>query len=154
MAAIWAQAVENDDDTVTLLFAGIVVSKLEAEDLVPGGGVMITADRLATSLGGPSEAPDGERLNVAPPFEFELEHAGKSVCLKRLYEHEVNPLETQRFYTQSYLVPHDAGASVCVVQFSTPNVEEASLLDPLFEAIAEPSRSWPKRPDRLWQLAR
>lgn len=140
MAAVWAQAIEDLNGEPGIMIAGVALSKLVAAELTPNVP-SVSTDRLMVSLSQPSSAADGERIvDLEAPARIVLAHAGEAVRLKRMYERELSVLDTLRYYAQSYLVPHDDGAAICVVQFTTLNVEEASLLDELFEAIAQSLR--------------
>lgn len=140
MAAVWAQGIEEPNGDPGIMIAGLALSRLVAAELAPNAP-SVSTDRLVASLSQPSTAGDGERIvDLEPPAKIVLPHAGEAVRLKRMYERELSLLETLRYYAQSYLVPHDDGAAICVMQFTTLNVEEASLLDELFEAIAQSLR--------------
>jgi hypothetical protein len=141
IAAIWAELEEPGEDGASrLITAGLAVSKLRAEALSKAA-VDITVEQLAAGMGQSQRGSAADKvIDLAPATVVQLEHAGSAVRLERVYERKVSVLETLRFYAQSYLVPHDEGRSLCVVQFSTPNVEEVSLLDGLFEAIANTLR--------------
>lgn len=131
---------ESGGEGEGLLLAGVSVSKLSQADLGPAD-LVVTPDRLIAGLAAPKADDDGGQVHdIAPPAKVVLEHVGEAVCLRRLYEHRLSVLEVQRFYAQSYLVPHDGGKAICLVQLTTPNVEMASALEPLFEAIAQTLR--------------
>jgi len=139
-AAIWAPAAEGPAGDARAFVVGLAVSKLPADDLL-GNGLVVTADRLVAGMARAPEREDRHRVtDVSAPVKVTLDNAGEAVRLRRLYEREVSVVETIRFFTQSYLVPHDDGRSICILQFSTPNVEEVSILDELFGAIAHTLR--------------
>lgn len=140
MAAVWTQEIEDPDGKPGVMIAGVALSKLVAADLMPSLP-SISIDRLLAGLSQPPIAAEGERIsNLEQPSKVVLPHAGEGVRLKRMYERELSLLDTLRYYAQSYLVPHDDGRAICVLQFTTMNVDEASLLDELFEAIAQSLR--------------
>lgn len=140
LAAVWTQGIDGRDGKPTVMVTGLAVSRLDSSELV-ATVTSVSTDQLVAGLAQAAPGEPGERRSdIEPPRKIVLAHAGEAVRLKRLYERELSILEKLRIYTQSYLVPHDAGAAICLVQFSTLNIEEASLLDELFDAIAQTLR--------------
>jgi len=139
MVAALAESSSDENGELVLLVAACAVSKLPATELLPSGRPL-TVDQMHAALSRQRIENEDEHItDVEPPTRVDLD-AGAAVRLKRLHTQHIAPGQDLRYYAQSYLVPHDDGRALCVVQFSTPCLEEAGALDELFDAIARTLR--------------
>ena len=141
LVAIVTHTEQNDDGSLELTAASCVVSRWHSEQLLPSGQPL-EADQLLLAMNRERDevADDDDRVtDLEPPTLIEL-NARRGVRLKRLHDQKLRGAQRLRYYAQTYLVPHDDGTALCVLQFSTPCVEIVSALDPLFDAVASTLR--------------
>lgn len=137
MAAVYAES-EETDEGLAITLAAVSVSRVDKSSL--GLRVPLTPDTLLMALGRePRKDSKIEYTNLEPPSLVDLP-AGSAVHLRRHYRVSPAPAELLEYYAEAYLVPHDDGEAICTVQFSTPNVEDGSVLSGLFSAIARTLR--------------
>jgi hypothetical protein len=119
----------------SVLLAGLVVTSKRRDEL--GAPVAITTGLLVRGLAGSGDAT-ASGIDLEPPTEVALP-AGVAVRLVRFHSHSVpagDRREQVEFYERSYLVPHDDGQRLCVLQLVTPTIEYAEPMAELFDAIA------------------
>lgn len=144
MAAVFAESHTSEEGELEVLIAACAVSRLAADQLSPTSG-QLTVDMLHRVMSRGHDDDEFDRAtDVEPPTRVELD-SGAALRLKRMHTQMVAPAQQLQYYAQSYLVPHNEGRSLCVMQFSTPCLDEAGALDELFEAIAETLKIF--RPD-------
>lgn len=129
----------ENDGRPSLLLAGLVVSSKHRDEL--GAPVQVTPSVLLRGFSGSrSSAETG--IDLEPPVEVTLP-AGRAVRIVRFHSHSVRTgdrTEQIEFYERTFLVPHDDGDRICVVQLVTPTIEYAEPMAELFDAIAETLR--------------
>lgn len=121
--------VSGDD----ILAAGCLISTMTRADLdtdAPlAASVLLaayTADRDAQT----------NFVNLEPAAIVHLRDSGEAVRLVRTMDAGEVAGQTVRVFVETYLIPIADGDGVCVLQFSTPNLEEATTFSELFAAIA------------------
>jgi hypothetical protein len=139
LAAITASTEDGSGGEPSLLLAGMAISRLGAADLSSSGLHLEVEPLLAAMSRQRFDDAADQVVEVEPPTQVNI-NGWPAVRLKRLHDTRIPSGHRARLYAQTYLVPHDDGEAACVLQFSTPNVEEGSALDELFQAIAETLR--------------
>lgn len=132
---------ESDGDEATasdLVAASVTLSILTRADL--GTDLPLRVETLLSAMGSSRSAPTTESVDVEPPAIVEL-LPGRSVRLRRLNSFTTGPFRHSKIYSETYLVPvSPEWQQVCVLQFSTPCVEDSRLFSELFELIASTFR--------------
>jgi hypothetical protein len=120
------------------LMAGCAISIMSKTELA--SEVALTAD--AVLLAYTASRPDEEShfVNLEPPCTVELGPAGRAVHLVRLLQPRSRPGDSSSVFAETFLVPISEGDALCVIQFSTPNTEDATDFSLLFNAIARTLR--------------
>lgn len=122
-----------------LVVAGVTVAIMSREQL--GSEVPLTAEVMHMAMSSTDDRPKDETqsrtrtTNIEPPAIIELP-VGRVVRLVRLMERG-GPKDVSRFFTETYLVPMpDDFERLLMVQFATPQVEDARPYSDLFAAVA------------------
>lgn len=124
---------ENGDQT--LVVASAAISKRSRTEM--GSPVPITAELLVRGLSQPDE--DETAMELAPPTRVELA-AGPGCKLVRMHRVKLSSTESSDAYAHSYLVPHDDGEALCILQLVTPSIGYVEEFGRLFDAIAQTLR--------------
>jgi hypothetical protein len=120
------------------LMAACVVSVLLRTEL--GSDLALTADTVLRAYSAPDTGGDSHLVNLQPPDIVDLGTAGAAVHLVRLARIETEPAVEAKLFTETFVVPVSDGEAVCVVQMTTPNVDESTIFSELFGAIAQTLR--------------
>lgn len=128
---------DGADAAPDLLLAGLAVSTLSRADL--DTDVPLTPDTVLAAYSMDRESPSGA-TNVEPPSVVTLEEAGRAVRLVRLVELGKVDGSPVQIFSETFMVPVADGEGVCVLQFTTPNLEDSPLFSRLFGAIASTVR--------------
>lgn len=120
------------------LMAACVISLLLRTEL--GSDLALTADTVLRAYSAPDTEGEGHLVNLQPPDIVDLGGAGPAVRLVRLARIETEPAVEVKLFAETFVVPVSDGEAVCVVQMTTPNVEESTVFSELFGAIAQTLR--------------
>jgi hypothetical protein len=137
--AVYSELIETDDGQVddTPLVASCVVSLLDQQTVgsdLPLTCSVIQAAMSITDVDGPVLA-NQRTMNLAEPTIVELPHVS-AVLVKRLLEIRYSTRDAISVASETYFVPiPDTFEQVIVVQFSTPNLEDAAIFSELFAEI-------------------
>jgi hypothetical protein len=143
--AVLAQTfeVEADEEAQPPLTAACVVSVLDRASVgsdLPLTSAVIQAAMSIDVASGPVLA-EQKVTNLNEPRIVELPHEGSAVHVSRLVEFGAIGKDRLTVASETFFVPvADAFDEVLVVQFSTPNLEDATLLSELFRVIADTVR--------------
>ena len=138
--AVYSELIETEEGQVddTPLVASCVVSLLDQQTVgseLPLTCAVIQAAMSMTDADGPVLA-NQRTTNLAEPTIVELAHVS-AVLVKRLLEIRYSSSDTISVASETYFVPiADTFEQVIVVQFSTPNLEDAPIFSDLFAEIA------------------
>lgn len=135
-------AVPEFESEIGSVMATVFLSVLERSDLQ--SSLPLTAPVVLTAMGldrDDDERRDARLTDLEPPEQFEYDRSS-GVRLRRLltFERQGN---VAHFYSESYfIVVPDQFEQLLVLQFMTPDHEEASTFSELFNAIARTARMY------------
>jgi hypothetical protein len=130
-------AAEDEASVPDLLLAGLAVSTVTTSDL--DTDVPLTPDTILAAYSMDRES-QVSTTNVEAPSVVVLDEAGRAVRLVRLVDLGRVDGEAVQVFSETFMVPVADGEGVCVLQFTTPNLDDAPLFSSLFGAIASTMR--------------
>jgi hypothetical protein len=120
-----------------VLVAGVVASVLTQE--MVGSPVPLTAEVVVTAMSRTDPEPDrwtrSRSTNLEPPSVVDLP-GGRAVRIPRLVERGDAATKSEFFSESFFFTTPDEFRQLIVVQFATPNVENAREFSELFGVIA------------------
>lgn len=140
-----APEVDEDQDAESAdmppLIAAVIVSLVDQQTI--GSSIPLTPAAVLAAMSLTPDATGGAGVRtseLAPAAIVDLPHA-RAVRVRRMVEQKLTARDSLSIVTESYFVPApDDYSRMLVVQFSTPNLADATAFSEVFEAIAETIR--------------